>query len=82
MVEYFETDDKKLTILDVKFSTVKIYRAAKSAIGSNIVEGYKPTHESVERIKKRFDKEGWKMQEYNYEYIDEDGKYTNKKTGV
>lgn len=48
-----ETNKRKLTIMGVSFESNKAYEAALYAISSNMIEGWKPTKEDVEKFKER-----------------------------
>lgn len=47
------TDRGKLTIVGVHFKSQKAYDEAIYAISSNMIEGWKPTKEDVEKLKER-----------------------------
>jgi len=51
MFNTIEIDRKNLTIMGVKFPNLEILESAANAIGSNMFEGFKPTHKGVEIIR-------------------------------
>ena len=51
MFNTIEIDRKKLTIMGVKFSSIKTFERTASAIGSNMFEGFEPTQKGVEIIR-------------------------------
>ncbi|MGO4936396.1 hypothetical protein ACTQ54_01940 [Fundicoccus sp. Sow4_H7] len=48
-------DESKNTIMGVIFGSNKKYRAALYAISSNMIEGWTPTREDVQLVKKQTD---------------------------
>lgn len=50
-----KTDKSKLTIMGVYFDSKKAYVAALYAISSNMIEGWQPTKEDIEKFKKRIE---------------------------
>ncbi len=51
MFSTIDIDRKKLTIMGVKFSDLKILESTANAIGSNMFEGYEPTPKGIEIIR-------------------------------
>lgn len=51
MFNAIEIDRKKLTIMGVQFSNLKILESTANAIGSNMFEGFEPTSKGVEIIR-------------------------------
>ncbi len=51
MFKTIEIDRNKLTIMGVKFSNLKTLETTANAIGSNMFEGFEPTHKGVEIIR-------------------------------
>lgn len=52
MFEEIEVDRNSLTIMGVKFSDLKTLESTANAIGSNMFEGFKPTPNGIEIIRK------------------------------
>jgi putative transcriptional regulator len=51
MFKTIDIDRKKLTIMGVRFSSLKTLESTANAIGSNMFEGFEPTPKSVEIIR-------------------------------
>jgi putative transcriptional regulator len=51
MFNTIEIDRKNLTIMGVKFSDLKTRESTAIALGSNMLEGFKPTPKGIEIIR-------------------------------
>lgn len=51
MYNKIDIDRKKLTIMGVEFSDLKTLENTANAIGSNMFEGFVPTHKNVKIIR-------------------------------
>jgi len=51
MFKTIDIDRKRLTIMGVRFSSLKALESTANAIGSNMFEGFEPTPKSVEIIR-------------------------------
>ncbi|TVZ27884.1 putative transcriptional regulator [Gillisia sp. Hel_I_86] len=51
MYNKIDIDRNKLTIMGVKFSDLKTLENTANAIGSNMFEGFKPTHKNIKIIR-------------------------------
>ncbi len=51
MFKTIDIDRKRLTIMGVRFSSLKTLESTANAIGSNMFEGFEPTPKSVEIIR-------------------------------
>jgi putative transcriptional regulator len=51
MFKTIDIDRKKLTIMGVRFSSLKTLESTANAIGSNMFEGFEPTPKSIEIIR-------------------------------
>lgn len=51
MYSQINIDRTKLTIMGVKFSDLQTLENAANAIGSNMFEGFKPTHKNIKIIR-------------------------------
>jgi len=51
MFKTIDIDRQKLTIMGVRFSSLKTFESTANAIGSNMFEGFEPTPKSIEIIR-------------------------------
>lgn len=51
MYSKIDIDRTKLTIMGVEFSDLKTLENTANAIGSNMFEGFKPTHKNIKIIR-------------------------------